>query len=167
MITSLPDKNMELTFEQLEQLDAFNIRLSKLEHNIRTSSKELNILSKEVIKATREREYQEELHTELLEKIKIKQAEFSSLEKSVLQMETSIANTRKEEGSIKESLAKEKAELDDRDQNIVSAEQELSKKQEAFRVENTKQIEDRKLLDNAFEAFSEALKKITWKFNKE
>lgn len=158
-----PNKNVELTFDQLQQLDVFQKRLTVLESNISAMTRDLNIVNKEVIKATKEREYQESLLADVSAKISTKQQEFNSLEASVLQVKESISLFQKEETEMRKTLTKKELELSERHESMLLAERKLTEQQQEFNTESQRQTEEREKLEIAYDAFSIALKTITWK----
>jgi len=161
------DKNVELTFEQLEQLDVFSKRLSALENNITITSKNLNVLMKEVIKATREKEYQEELLSTTTVAIERKKAELASLENSVRLKEEEIARFTSDEQARKQTLEQKETDIAERIIKLEETENQIREQQESVRAETEKQAIDRENLNKSMEAFSEAIKTVTWKSNKE
>jgi len=93
-----PNSNISLTFEQMAQIDTVKKTLANIENEITIAQKNLSILNKEVVKATKEREYQEELLVKLNAEIPIKQSEKEKLEKDVSEMTEHLAKIKEAEG---------------------------------------------------------------------
>lgn len=166
-MTESPAANISLTFEQLAQIETTKSTLSNLENEIKIANKDLGILNKDLIKATKEREYQEELTDKLSEQILEKKNELSGLNASISQVQESIAIFHKQETESRKRLIEDETKLKESQILAESFEKELIEKQEAFKIEAQKQARDREDLDIAFDTFTEALKTIKWKSNRE
>lgn len=162
-----PNSNISLTFEELAQIETTKSILSNLENEITIANKNLNIIAKEVLKATKERDYQEELILTLSEQVSDKQAETLRLDNSISQMKSSLEESREREGFANKILADKTQELRDRENKISEIEKELSVRKAQLEVEMESQLKDREDLNIAYDAFKDALTTITWKFNKE
>ena len=124
MINS-PTKNIEFTYEQLAAIDEAKNRLSRLESEITASSKNLRVINLEVVKATKERNYQDELAARTVAEVKKASQELEKLqaENSILKKESDkVSKTIKVDSE--KHLAKGKA-LTEREEKITVRESEL------------------------------------------
>ena len=161
MITE-PSKNVELTFEQLQQIDTVQTRLKNLESEIAIATRNLGIVNKDVVKATKEREYQESLIAGLEKSLADKQASHESLKQQLSDTANTLSKHQDEIVSINKKHTDKASELDARETVISKSEEEIATRLNALKVEENKQQEERVKLDTALKSFSEATKTVVW-----
>ena len=157
-----PNANVALTFEQLQQIDTVQNRLKNIENEITIATKNLNVVNKDVVKATKEREYQESLIANLTETSTAKQKAHDDISAQIVSANTTLAKTQQDTTEMNKQNEAKKAELDNREAQVSAREQEHLKTLSAFKIEQEKQNNDRIALNSAKEAFSEAVKKVVW-----
>lgn len=147
------DKNPELTFDQLQAMDVVQKRLSNLETEISIAQKNLLIEKKEVVKATKEREYQEELLGKLNAEIPLLEEKKEKLEIAIKEMEDYLTRASDEDRMFKTEQTKIESEHVERENSIREKEIKLMNQSESLRKEVSEfKVEKEKLLD-----FKEAL----------
>jgi len=166
MITT-PEPVIVLNEEQSKREETAKMRLSNLESEVGIATKNLGVLNKDIEKAIKEKKYQEELLEVLSPKVVQKERELEKLQSSLDQVERSLSVTLEREQSVLDAAALKTAELADREAKLALKESQLISQEEAFSTESQKQSEEREVLQKAYDAFSEALKTITWKSSKE
>jgi len=162
-----PDSVIVLDEEQSKREETAKLRLSNLESEIVIAKKALGVLNQDIEKAIKEKRYQEELFGTLVLDIPAKQRELEKLQSSLDQVERSLSVTLEREQSVLDAAVLKTAELTEREARVVVKESELTAKEESIRLESQKQAEERETLQKAYDAFSEALKTITWNSSKE
>jgi len=162
-MTEQPSSNISLTFEQMAQVEETKKRLSNLENEITIATKNLNVLNKETLKATKEREYQEELISGLSGNIEKLQADKISLENSIIEMEYFIKNSQEEVQKANKEISDKKEDLRLKEIVISASEDRIKKDLAEIDKKASEILEDRKVLETAYNAFNEALKTIVWK----
>lgn len=160
---SAPEKNVELTHEQVEKLDLFNARVSKLDANIREAKTELSAVQQEVEKATKEREYQEQLLTKLVACTNEKQAELQSVTDSLTNLKDEYAKLLEVVKNTTSDLSKKESELRDREALVLESEKNIAERREVLVKEEKNQQEKRKEIEEAQEAFKQASLTIVWR----
>lgn len=158
-----PEPNVKIDGELMTPIEEAQLRLSTLEGEITIASKNLVIINKDIVKAVKSREYQEELIAKNTIVITDQNKIIENLRTSIIQMEDSIDKSGKEIVENNKKNEKISQELDERQNSIELAEKKLSENQELFRIENQKQSEERKIIDSIHEAFSKVLLIIPWK----
>ena len=155
--------NVRLTMENLQQLAEVEGRLSNLQNEISLATKNLSVINKDVIKAVKEREYQQELITKFTDIATQKGIELESLKNSVAELSKQSENLNQEAILIKETHSKKEINLEERENTLKFKEEDQKKNEDDFKVGLLKLKEDRKSLDVVKSAFQEAVKLVTWK----
>lgn len=157
-----PNANVALTFEQLQQIDTVQTRLKNLESEIAIATKNLNVVNKDVVKATKEREYQEELKANLDKGIADKQVAHESLKQSLAEMNDALTESREEIITNAKKHSEKELELENRENDVKKAEADIMQKLGELKAESTKHAELREKIETAQKAFSEATKTVVW-----
>lgn len=155
--------NTSLTFEQMAQIEETKKRLSNLENEIIIANKNLSVINKDVVKATKEREYQEDLKSGLIIDIEKLRKEKLILENSNLEINSYLEKTTKEIKEALKDIEDNKASLSLRESAILSSENKIKKDSVNIDEKAQQILEERKVLETAYNAFNEALKTIVWK----
>lgn len=155
--------NTSLTFEQMAQIEETKKRLSNLENEIIIANKNLSVINKDVVKATKEREYQEDLKSGLIIDIEKLSKEKLILENSNLEINSYLEKTTKEIKEALKDIEDNKASLSLRESAILSSENKIKKDLVNIDEKAQQILEERKVLETAYNAFNEALKTIVWK----
>lgn len=155
-----PTKNPELSFDQLQAIDVVQKRLSNLEAEIAIAAKNLSIEKKEVVKATKEREYQEELLAKLNAQVPALQAEKDKIEAAVKAGEERLAKIIQEDRVLKAEQTATAIQQTERENALRESEAKLAQQQDALRQENA----DLKAEKAKLAEFKEALLAVikTW-----
>ena len=157
-----PNANVALTFEQLQQIDTAQNRLKNLESEIAIANRNLGIVNKDVVKATKEREYQEELKANVEKSFADKQAEHETLKQSLAEMNDALTESREEIITNAKKHSDKTLELENREKAVVQSETEVAKKLAELKTESDKHNEMRSKIESAQKAFSEATKTVVW-----
>lgn len=155
--------NTSLTFEQMAQIEETKKRLSNLENEIIIANKNLSVINKDVVKATKEREYQEDLKSGLIIDIEKLSKEKLILENANLEINSYLEKTTKEIKEALKDIEDNKASLSLRESAILSSENKIKKDLVNIDEKAQQILEERKVLETAYNAFNEALKTIVWK----
>lgn len=154
-----PTKNIELTHQQVESLDLYNARLSKIEASIEEKNKELRVLGKDVIKLTKEREYQEELLGKLNTEIPLLQAEKQKLETAVKENEAHLTEIAESHRLFKAEHNNIVAEQAERENKVREGETKFSILSEEHRKASAEMSVEKDRITKFKEELSEVLKK--------
>ena len=161
MITN-PEDSIKLTDEQSKQLETFQTRLVNLQNEILIATKSLSVIRNDTVRAAEESDYQKKTLKGLLDEIdtakktlenfseEIKTASALLLEKTTRAEQVGIANDKKSE------------ELKQREEILTLREAKYTEDIKSHAVETEKLAGDKKLVYEAKETLSEALKKIIW-----
>lgn len=157
-----PTENVALTFEQMQQIDVVQKKLSNIQNEIVLASKLLNQTKLECQNVTKEKVYQEEL----LDTLKIKVSEIKNIHEDLngkveLSKNTLEENNRKSKEIIQLYESKS-IELKDKEEFLNIKIENHTKNVEEFKKESKNLLEEKKLVDNAKSIFSKALESITW-----
>lgn len=163
MTTNSSDKNIALTYEQLGQIEEATTRLRNIENEIVIASRNLGIENKEVVKATKERMYQEELLAELTPRVADTKKELSDLQEIIAESKDSLNNLRKESENIYKDISDKNIGLDQRKTNIEILEKEYEEKKNEYARCAEKLTSDQLLVEKAKEAFLTATESVVWK----
>lgn len=157
-----PTPNVELTFEQLQQIETSKGILRNIEAETAIANKNLSVLQKEVIKATKEREYQEELLAGLQERAAEKDADLASVSEKVAEAAVSLAKVVKESEKLDKDAEKTRTELATREDVVLKAEKDLSEARTDFNKEKGALDKERASIEQAKAAFKSAVLTVTW-----
>lgn len=158
-----PSKNVELTFEQLQQIDVVQKNLANLHNETSIATKLLIVTRKDTEKATKEKVYQEELLADL--KIKTEVAEdklkkvLSALESSEITLKDNIEKA-KTVGIANET---KNQELYKKEIEIKVSEEQYQKNVEDFNIKFNQLLEDQLSINTAKNAFLKAIETVKWK----
>lgn len=157
-----PNANVALTFEQLQQIEVTKGILRNLEAETAIATKNLSILQKEVVKATKEREYQEELCTSLSVEMGKKEVEKSSLESSMLQIANALEISKTERTRIEKEILDQEEDIRTRELSLKEREDKHSSLHEELLAEARNLELDRNAIEKAKEAFERAVLAVNW-----
>jgi chromosome segregation ATPase len=136
------NENVKLTFEQMQQIDTVQKRLSNIENEVIIAQKNLNVVNKDVLKATREREYQEELISKLNIEIELKTQEKIKLETAVNEMQSYLEEATLKDKELKSEhktkeieLVQKEHELSEKDKTLCAKEEKLTRQESQFSEE--------------------------------
>lgn len=157
-----PSDNIKLTFEQMQQIDVVEKRLAVLKNEITISQNLLIGTRMEMDRATKEKEYQEELLSNLQT-----QVEDFSKKKDILinEINSSIeTNDKLKEESTKinnENYIKI-SEINSRQSDLESKEENFNKRMEDFNIKSSQLLEDQLSIKTAKDAFLKATEAVIW-----
>lgn len=155
-------KNVALTFEQLEQIETAKGILKNLEAETIIANRNLSVLQKEVIKATKEREYQEELIAKFSKEAEEKRTELAGVQESFRDTSVSLAKAKGEAETLESKAKDTRADLTKREEAVLKAEKDLSEARTALSKEKDALDLDRAAIERTQAAFKEAALTITW-----
>lgn len=158
-----PTENVKLTFEQLQQIDVVEKRLSNLQSEIANANKILKGTKSECDRALKEKLYQEELAFNLASQIKELTTSRDNLAKEITLSTQALEDTKKTSKDLSESNYAKTDELLKREQKISQSETEHLLKVEDFNNKYNQLLDDKNAISTAKEAFLKAIETVTWK----
>lgn len=157
-----PNDNVKLTLEQMQQIDVVEKRLAVLKNEITISQNLLMGTRMEIDRATKEKEYQEELLSSLQNQVE----DFSN-KKDILINE--INSSIEINDKLKEESAKinnenyiKISEINSRQSELESKEENFNKRMEDFNIKSSQLLEDQLSIKTAKDAFLKATEAVTW-----
>jgi len=157
-----PNDNVKLTLEQMHQIDVVEKRLAVLKNEITISQNLLMGTRMEIDRATKEKEYQEELLFSLQNQVE----DFSN-KKDILINE--INSSIEINDKLKEESAKinnenyiKISEINSRQSELESKEENFNKRMEDFNIKSSQLLEDQLSIKTAKDAFLKATEAVTW-----
>lgn len=157
-----PNDNVKLTLEQMQQIDVVEKRLAVLKNEITISQNLLMGTRMEIDRATKEKEYQEELLFSLQNQVE----DFSN-KKDILINE--INSSIEINDKLKEESAKinnenyiKISEINSRQSELESKEENFNKRMEDFNIKSSQLLEDQLSIKTAKDAFLKATEAVTW-----
>lgn len=157
------NKNVTLTLEQMQQIEEATTRLRNIESEIVIANRNLGIENKEVVKATKERMYQEELLAGLLPKVEDAKKNLSDINSSIADGIATLDTIKRDKDAIEKDTADKRIELESRATNIVILEKELKDRKDEYSASAEKLANDQLLVEKAKEAFIAAADSVVWK----
>jgi len=157
-----PEPNIKFTDEQAETLNAYNTRISQAQTDISIADSRLGVLNKEIIKATKEREYQEEQLGTLGTLVADKRVELSKLEASIAEQQKQAEIDKVVYSERLAELERKEADLSIRADAVATAENGLAVRGDELKEEEARQIEERAKLIHIKEAFKDAIMTVDW-----
>lgn len=156
-------KNIQLSLEQLQQLDVYQTRMTNLDNEIFSASKHLQEIRQDTDRLTREKEYQQELlntltkqTTDLEEKKQVLEIAVSTAEQSVEEYTKKVDDLRLEQSEQSSKIAEEMTILDTRKKQYHKEWSDIVVEKEG--IENS-----RKEVEAARQIIDNAVKSIPWK----
>jgi chromosome segregation ATPase len=162
MIDNTSD-SVKLTFEQLQQIDATQKRLSNLESEIIIATKTLKGTKMECDRAVKEKLYQEELLVDLNGKIESTKNVLNELSLNVDKNNATLSETIKKIDTMNLRYLEKTDELNERERGIKMAENSLNKEIDYFAIKSSQLLEDQFSVKTAKDAFLKATETVTWK----
>lgn len=157
-----PTDNVKLTFEQMQQIDVVEKRLVVLKNEITISQNLLMGTRMETDRATKEREYQEELLSNLQSQVE----DFSNKKDAlVLDINSSIEINDKlklETTKMNEENHRKISEIVSRENELKIKEENFNKRMEDFNIKSSQLLEDQLSIKTAKDAFLKATEAVVW-----
>jgi chromosome segregation ATPase len=155
-------KNVALSLEQLQQIETAKATLRNVETETLAAQKAYAVLQKDILKATKEKEYQEGLAEEADKNAREKVEELNAASTALTEARKELAALKEDENGIRASLSEREQELNAREASIAAAEKDLqAAKIEAANTEQTLN-EHAAEVETARKAFQEAILTVTW-----
>lgn len=126
MIDNTSTTNVQLTLEQLQQLDIVKKRLSNLESEIVNATKILNGTKMECDRAVKEKLYQKELLGNLTTKIEGMKVNIDNLDRGIKEKDVILSELNDEIKSKSTEYKDKVQELKDREEKIIQKEIQFS-----------------------------------------
>lgn len=155
-----PENTIKLSDEQQLAIEEVKNRLSNLESEISIANKNLKGIKLETEKAIKDKMYQEELLSNVVDKISNSTKELSELEPKVTEKTEQLNNLLSTIQKESNSHEIKKTELLSKEKAIKDEEVKLSENQEAFRKEKSEFEVEKNKLSTFKEALLEVIK--TW-----
>lgn len=157
-----PEKNIVLSFEQQNHLNTFQNKLANLEGEIVKAQKNLKGIKMESERATKEKEYNEELLSEIGSKIEKNQNQLKDIKTEKELNEQALHSHLEQSKTIQQIHTAKTAELTEREKSLFIKEEEHIKKVDDFIKESHQLLKDQLAVKNAQDAFLKASDTITW-----
>lgn len=157
-----PGKSVALTFEQQEQLAVVETRLGNLEAEILIAEKNLRVIGKEVVKATKEREYQVELMAALSIDVEALKDSKNELVSEKIAEQEALDLIRSEAKDIRAQQKKALDLLARRRSEAEEAEVVVARNRDILQEEATRLAQDREQIEAAKKAFEAAVLSVSW-----
>lgn len=125
-----PTTNPTLTFDQLQAIDTTKKILSNLESEITNAQKILRGTKMECDRAVKEKEYQEELVSDLSSQTQTLSDNLNAVKKEITETTEFLNKLRAEIKISKERQDSKEIELQDRENKLISKESDLNKKEQ-------------------------------------
>lgn len=158
-----PTNNVQLTFEQLQQIDMFEKRLGNLQNEVNLAVKQLSVARTDCDRIFKEKEYQEKILTSLIGDVNNAKSELviviSSLESNKVELSKTVESHRE----LHEELSKREVTVQKKESNLDSKLKEHESLTKVFNSQSKQLEQDRNAVEAAQEAFVTATKYITWK----
>lgn len=155
--------NVKLSLEQLQQIEAAKQRLTNIEAEVAITKDTLANINKEILTVAKDRKYQEELLASLTADASAKQEQLDTLTSQIAAARETLSEVVGERDGLLKDNADRSAQLDKREAAIATKEQEVSDRLTAVSAEESLQKASRAQIDAAYEAFTTALKAVSWK----
>lgn len=120
-----PSDTIKFTDEQSKQLEAFQIKLSNLQTEIRIANQNINTAHNDAIVATKEREYQEQRLAEINSNIIPAQAKLDEITNAIADAQASLSEFNKKSVVRESAIATKELELKDREDQILKRERNI------------------------------------------
>ncbi len=160
MITS-PTNTIKLTDQQSEAIKEAKRRLDVLQSETTAQAIVYGATFKDVQRAIKEREYQEQLILKKTEEVKLLTTQVEGLTTSKVQMELELDRIRQEVIENNEKMAKSRLEISEKQAILNENTKKHEETMSVLRQEKTKLEEERNRIEVTKEAFKQAIN--TWK----
>lgn len=161
-MTESPHSNVQLTHEQMQQIDTVQIRLSNIQNEISIHNKLLTGLKSDVEAAIKEKTYQEGLATDALTKAEFAQKDLEEVNIKVATAQAIADTLQLNNTSAQDSFIEKSKELTDRESALSQSEENFAKKVEDLTTQSNQLLEDQLAVKTAKEAFLKASETIKW-----
>lgn len=148
-----PEKNLELTPEQVEKEAIFRQRLQNLENEISIATKNLKVIKADVEKATKEKTYQEEILSNISSNVEEKTSLFNKINQELIDKNELLYQINSKISSTSAEQEAKVMSLKDREDKVTSWELLLSKKEK-------KVAESNQLLESHINTHNEKVTKL-------
>lgn len=126
-----PIQNVQLTVEQLHQIEETKKRLAILESEISNATKVLRSTKIEFETAVKDKTYQEELLATVTSQVKNKQLEMTELDEEILKKSANLNEIKTETESYKSEKEKSIMTLNDKEDSVSSREEKVTEKEKS------------------------------------
>lgn len=161
MITS-SDKNVELTFEQLQQIDVAQKQLANIQSEVSLATKNLGVLGKDCDKVTKERIWQEELLANLNTEVAKKSAELERMNSEIATVDALLKDNTEKAKTVGNSNEIKRTELKQIEAELLSAKSKHEEAIISFDKQNTQLQKEIASVQKAKDAFSKAIEAVEW-----
>ncbi len=162
MISS-PEGNVKLRKEDEKKLELATQRLSVVQHEVLSATKELASLDGEITNARKSKIYLDEqvlITTAHLESL---QNERQAVQLAVVEGNKDLDSLQGEHKKIKTVHSKKSSELDERESTVLQAEKDYAQKMLALTTREKQLETDRAEVENARNTFLDAIASVTWR----
>ena len=156
------EKNVELTFEQLQQIDVHKKILANLESEVLNAQKVLAGTKLECERAIKDLAYRNDLLAEIEPKIESKRDELQELNRMVGEINAVKEKQEEEIRTANKIMSDKEQELRERDAKLSISEQEHNKKVEEHNKKSDELSRHSELVENAKSAFLKATETVKW-----
>ncbi len=111
MPTEQPISNVKLTLEQLQQLEVVETRLGNLQNEIKIGTRQLQAVTNDSVRITKEKEYQQCLLSKLEEQVKVAQGDITRLNEQKLSLSDDLNHAKEELSEVRSSSDRKMAEI--------------------------------------------------------
>ena len=156
------EKNVELTFEQLQQIDVHKKILANLESEVLSAQKVLAGTKLECERAIKDLAYRNDLLSEIEPKIKSKRDELQELNRMVGEINAVKEKQEEEIRTANKIMSDKEQELRERDAKLSISEQEHNKKVEEHNKKSDELSKHKEMVETAKNAFLKATETVKW-----
>jgi len=157
-----PESNIPLTPEHDAEIAEAKKILNNIESEVSIATKNLRVIKQDWEKLTKDRIYQEELLEDLGGKVEAHKDILGSLNLSISESQIELSKTIEKNELLKKELSLMEDDIKVRKENLEKAEKELEKKVQEVSLQVSELNSDKLLIKKSKDAFTEALKTVTW-----
>lgn len=160
---SSPESSVVLAEADQQKFELVNRRLSTLQREVLSATKELSTLDDEIISTQKAKKYEEEQLIEVTSKVEALRTEQQELILDVAKSKKELAGHREEYGSHAEKHVSKEKEFADREFLLLSQEKEFAQRALSMDIAGKTLEKDRAEVENARNAFLDAVTAVVWK----
>lgn len=157
-----PNENVKLTFEQMQQIDIVQKRLSVLESEITSATKILKGTKSECDRAVKEKLYQEELLANIKEVVEQFTVKKDNLVLEIISHTTEIDNLKEKTTQLNKENYDKESDIIARTKDLDNAEYNFNQKVQDFSTKTNQLLEDQLSIKTAKDAFLKATETVSW-----
>lgn len=160
---STPDSNVVLGDEDQQKIELVNRRLSTLQREVLSATKELATLDDEIISTQKAKKYEEEQLIEVTAKVEELRREQQELVLDVNKSHKDLETHRDQHTKMNSEHNERHSGLEVRERNVLENEKAQAEKELELTISERKLESDRAEVENARNAFLDAISSVTWK----